>query len=99
MKKTLVLVCLLAVAMIAAGCSGGRYHKKELPNPSSYNAHFPDMDYDGNKTVTWAEFNKYFPQATTDVFEALDRNKDKGVDHDEWHQFKKAHGMKHKSKY
>jgi hypothetical protein len=92
MKRTIVLISLLAVLMVVVGCSGARYHKKELPDPSSYNAHFPDMDSDGDEKVTWSEFNKYYPQATTDVFEALDRNQDKVVDHDEWHQFKKAHG-------
>jgi hypothetical protein len=94
MKRTMVFISLLAVLVVFAGCSGARFHEKELPNPTSYEAHFPDMDYDGNESVTWDEFQKYFPQATPDVFEALDRNQDKGVDHDEWHEFKEAHGMK-----
>jgi predicted PolB exonuclease-like 3'-5' exonuclease len=94
MKKTMVFVSLLALFVVLAACSGARFHEKELPTPTTYQAHFPDMDYDGNESVTWNEFHKYFPQATTDVFEALDRNQDKAVDHDEWHEFKEAHGLK-----
>jgi hypothetical protein len=30
------------------------------------------------------------------VYAALDLNKDGFVDHDEWHEFKQAHGLKHK---
>jgi hypothetical protein len=94
MKTAIVVVSILAVLLVFTGCSGGRFHKKELPNPASYQAHFPDMDDDGNESVTWNEFQTYFPQATPDVFEAIDLNQDKGVDHDEWHEFKEAHGMK-----
>jgi hypothetical protein len=94
MKRPVVFVSMMVVFAVLAGCSGARFHEKELPNPSSYNAHFPDMDYDGNESVTLIEFQKYFPQATSGVFEALDRNQDKVVDHDEWHEFKEAHGLK-----
>jgi hypothetical protein len=94
MKRTVAFVSLLALLVVFAGCSGARFHEKELPDPSSYEAHFPDMDLDGNESVTWDEFNKQFPQATTDVFEAVDLNQDKAVDHDEWHEFKEAHGLK-----
>jgi hypothetical protein len=94
MKTAIVSISLSAVLTVFAGCSGARFHEKELPNPTSYQAHFPDIDDDGNESVTWDEFQKYFPQATTDVFEALDRNQDKAIDHDEWHEFKEAHGLK-----
>jgi hypothetical protein len=29
------------------------------------------------------------------VFIAIDLNQDKNIDHDEWHAFKEAHGLKH----
>ena len=65
-------------------------------DPQSYNAHFGDMDTDGNEMVNWKEFNAFFKDADPKIFEALDLNRDKGVDHDEWHAFKEAHGLKHK---
>lgn len=34
-------------------------------------------------------------QATPQVFEAIDLNQDKSLDHDEWHKFKAAYGLKH----
>jgi len=37
----------------------------------------------------------YFPQAEPAVFAAIDLNKDGNIDHDEWHKFKEAHGLKH----
>jgi hypothetical protein len=30
------------------------------------------------------------------VFASIDLNKDGAVDHDEWHDFKAAYGLKHK---
>ena len=35
-----------------------------------------------------------FPKANPHIFKELDLNKDKSVDHDEWHKFKEAHGMR-----
>ena len=58
-------------------------------------AHFPDLDIDGDDRVNWAEFKKRFPEAEQKVYEALDLNGDGSVDHDEWHEFKAAHGLKH----
>jgi hypothetical protein len=94
MKNTLAVICTLISISIFLGCSGKRYHKTQLPDPASYRAHFPDMDLDGNESVGWDEFKKYFPETTPEVFEAMDRNSDKAIDHDEWHAFKRAHGMK-----
>ena len=94
MKITLVVIGLLISILIFLGCSGMRYHKTQLPDPASYNAHFPDMDLDGNESVVWDEFKKYYPATTPEVFEALDTNADKAIDHDEWHEFKDAHGMR-----
>lgn len=46
--------------------------------------------------MNWDEFKAFFPQATPEVFESIDLNKDKFVDHEEWHMFKAAYGLKHK---
>ena len=66
-----------------------------MPDPQSFNAHFGDMDPDGNEMVSWEEFKAYFPQADRKVFDAVDLNNDGGIDHDEWHEFKEAHGLGH----
>jgi len=49
-----------------------------------------------DRKVNWEEFKAYFPQATPQVFEAIDLNTDKSLDHEEWHKFKAAYGLKHK---
>jgi hypothetical protein len=94
MKRAVALVGIWIVLAVFAGCSGARFHEKELPDPSSYEAHFPDIDGDGDERVTWDEFHNYFPQATEEVFEAVDLDRNKALDHDEWHEFKEAHGLK-----
>ena len=76
---------------------GNRYHAKKLPDPAKFNAHFPDMDKDSNDRVTLEEFKAYFPDAPEQeaVFKAIDLDGKGGLDHDEWHEFKAAHGLKH----
>jgi hypothetical protein len=82
--------------LVVSGCaSESRHHKTSLPDPASFNAHFGDMDTDGDDYVSWKEFKSYFSQATPDIFKTLDLNDDSKVDHDEWHEFKEAHGMRH----
>ena len=73
------------------------FHATELPDPSVFNAHFPDMDSDKDDQVTSVEFNAHFPDApeTTKAFNAIDLDGSGALDHDEWHKFKKAHDMKH----
>ncbi len=73
------------------------FHGTGLPDPSGFNAHFPDMDSDKDGQVTLEEFNEHFPDAseTTKAFNAIDLDRSGALDHDEWHEFKKAHGMKH----
>ena len=98
MKKILlVLITLAAFALVCATAyaSGSKHHDKDLPDPKSYNAHFGDMDSDGDEFVDWEEFKTYFPQSTENIFEALDLDGDNAIDHDEWHRFKAAHGLKH----
>ena len=95
MNKILYILCVSALLVTAVGCaSESRHHKTSLPEPASFNAHFGDIDIDGDDWVSWKEFKSYFPQATSDIFNALDLNEDGHVDHDEWHKFKEAHGMR-----
>ena len=90
----LVLSTLLLIAAIT-NCSGQkRYHNTALDDPSAYKAHFPDIDTSGDDLVNRKEFKAYFPDSTLQVYDALDLNKDGAVDHDEWHEFKEAHGLK-----
>ncbi len=97
MKQTVQLSILTALLALTIGCSGGnQFHKTAMPEPQSFNAHFGDMDADGNDQVNWKEFEAFFPNAQPEIFKELDLNGDEGVDHDEWHQFKAAHGLKHK---
>ena len=98
MKKIHWVIFIMILLVAAIGCAKDkRYHKTALPEPASFNAHFGDMDTDGDELVNWAEFKSYFPQATPEIFKALDGNEDGQVDHDEWHDFKEAHGMREHS--
>lgn len=74
-----------------------KYHTKKPSDPSKFNAHFPDMDSDNNDRVTLEEFKSYFPEASEheDAFNAIDLDGQGELDHDEWHEFKAAHGLKH----
>ena len=96
MKKipsVLMVICLVAV--VAACGHQKMYHDMELQDPKNFNAHFPDLDSDGDDLVSWAEFKSYFPDADKNVFKALDLNGDASVDHEEWHAFKAAHKLEH----
>lgn len=96
MKTNFYLMCLVVLVLIFA-CSGkSTYHKDPMPDPKSFNAHFGDMDSNGDDLVKWDEFKAFFPNAVMHVFTAIDLNKDSALDHDEWHEFKAAHGLKHK---
>jgi hypothetical protein len=96
MLKNTITVLLLLTVVAASGCAQKKqYHQSSLPEPKSFNAHFGDLDTNGDDWVSWGEFKNHFTQATPEVFEALDLNQDKHVDHDEWHAFKEAHGMRH----
>ncbi len=76
---------------------GKKYHSEKLPDPGKFNAHFPDMDTDGNGKVTFEEFKAHFPDAPDQeaAFNAIDLDGKGDLDHDEWHEFKAAHGLKH----
>jgi len=94
-KKLFILIPLASIITLFGCGQQSKYHQSSLPEPSSYNAHFGDLDTDGNDWVSWDELKAHFPQANPEVFEALDLNQDSRVDHDEWHAFKEAHGMRH----
>ncbi len=74
-----------------------KFHKDDLPDPSGFNAHFPNMDANGDGVVDLSEFKAHFSDQkdAEAVFNAVDLNKNGSLDHDEWHAFKKAHGLGH----
>ena len=95
MKYAVAVTCLLLLTGLAISCSGHRnYHPHALGDPMKYQAHFPDMDANGDGRMDAEEFNAHFQQADPHVFTALDINKDGAIDHEEWHRFKEAHGMR-----
>jgi hypothetical protein len=96
MKKVAMVLALFALTGFLFGFTAEQKPQKlDIPNAESYNAHFPNMDKSKDGKVNWEEFKAYFPQATPVVFEAIDLNKDKSLDHNEWHKFKAAYGLKH----
>lgn len=95
MKHLVLLLSLALVIGLMSGCASDRYHKEALPDPQGFNAHFGDMDLDGNELVNRTEFKDQFPQANENVFKAIDLNGDGYIDHEEWHEFKEAHGLTH----
>ena len=68
-----------------------------LGQPAKFNAHFPDMDSNNNDRVTFEEFKAKFPDASgnEDVFKAIDLDGNGELTHEEWHEFKSAHDLKH----
>lgn len=81
----LVLVCVFSLTSLAI--AGG-----------NYDGHIGDIDKDGNKIVVKEEFVEFFKANgdPAEVFVIIDVDKSGGIDHDEWHAFKKAHGYGHK---
>jgi hypothetical protein len=97
MKRIAIVLALTLLLAHSLGCAKKqKFHQTDLPDPKSYEAHFHEVDSNSDGIVTWEEFKDYFPQAEPRVFEILDTNKDKVVDHDEWHEFEKAHGAEHR---
>ncbi|MCG6917236.1 MAG: EF-hand domain-containing protein [Deltaproteobacteria bacterium] len=95
MKRIVIALALTLTLGLFLGCAKKqKFHQTDLPDPKSYEAHFHEVDSNSDGVVTWEEFITYFPQGELRVFEILDMNKDKVVNHDEWHQFEEAHGSK-----
>jgi hypothetical protein len=96
--KTSIFIIIATIISITstAYASDTKYHKTALPDPKSFNAHFGDMDTNSDELVGMDEFEKHFKGANKNIFDALDLNQDGSIDHDEWHEFKEAHGLKHK---
>jgi hypothetical protein len=94
MLNTKLAVVLLCAGVLAFGCSTARHHQGKMSDPKSFQGHFGDMDASGDDRVNWEEFKAYFPHAEPQVFNIIDMNGDKALDHDEWHAFKDAHGMR-----
>ena len=94
MKKLLIVTAGVLLVSLAACAGNAPYHKTPMPDPKTFKAHFGDMDANGNDLVDWEEFKSYFPHAEPKVFAAIDNNGDNQIDHDEWHAFKEAHGLK-----
>ncbi len=80
------------------GHQGAKYHDANLPDPAPYNAHFPDMDKNSDDAVSMYEFKAFFPKGEETVFNAIDLDKSGSLSHEEWHEFKTAHGMEDKDK-
>jgi hypothetical protein len=96
MKRFFLPTILIVLVFLTAGCSSHkRHHNTDMPDPQSFNAHFGDMDTNGDDLMNWEEFAAHFQNAEKKVFDAIDLNEDGNIDHDEWHEFKAAHGMKH----
>lgn len=94
MKKFSILL-VLVISGFLVGCSGkAPYHGTPMPDPKTFSGHFGDIDTGGDELVDWDEFKAHFPHATEQVYKAIDQNGDNRLDHDEWHEFKEAHGMK-----
>jgi hypothetical protein len=70
----------------------GRYHQKDLPDPAPYMVHIGEVDQNGDDALSWEEFKDRFPDSEKPVFDAIDIDQDGSISHDEWHEFKTAHG-------
>jgi hypothetical protein len=97
MKRYIIFTILIALVLVIAACATQKkYHSTDMPDPQAFNAHFGDMDANGDDLVSGEEFAAHFQNADRNVFNAVDLNQDSHIDHDEWHEFKKAHGLKHR---
>jgi hypothetical protein len=65
MKRNILLTLLIVLIISIAGFSSSykRYHRTDMPDPQSFNAHFGDMDTNGDDLVTWGELTAYFQNA------------------------------------
>ena len=63
-KLVFLLTLLFALIITAVAYSGNKnYHDGAMPDPHSFNAHFGDMDANGDDFVNWEEFAGHFENA------------------------------------
>lgn len=68
-------------------------HGADMPDPAYYMKHMGDIDPNGDDALSPDEFAAAFPEGDSQkVFDAIDMDKDGSISHDEWHEFKAAHG-------
>ena len=91
--KNIIMIISLCVFLAAGSAAYADSHQKA--QKQNYSGHFGDMDKNGDDLVNWEEFKAYFPHAEKKVFESAGGDGDGEIDHDEWHAFKQAHGLKH----
>lgn len=61
MKRRFLLMIFMVLFMLTAGCSSHKqFHSTDMPDPQAFNAHFGDMDTNGDDLVSWEEFEAYF---------------------------------------
>jgi hypothetical protein len=61
MKRLLLLIIPIVLIMLTVGWSSSKkHHSSAMPDPQTFNAHFGDMDADGNDLVSWDEFSAHF---------------------------------------
>lgn len=84
--RTVLLTISLLLALAAPLCA------------ADHGAHFGDMDASGDGKVSQEEYARAFPAARKGEFSDADLNKDGTLDHDEWHAWKKKHGLGHGGK-
>jgi hypothetical protein len=94
-RWTILTIALVLILQTTGFSSDTKYHPADMPDPESFNAHFGDMDTNGDDLVSWEEFSNHFKNAEIKGFRAIDANQDNAIDHEEWHAFKAAHGLKH----
>ena len=93
MRGIIIFIGLSFVLFSYTGCVHHNGHDIEKHD---FSGHFGDMDADGDDSVNWEEFKKYFPHSEKKVFTKADTDSDGLIDHDEWHHFKENHGYGHK---
>lgn len=96
MKRMLSCILFAVILALALGGCGhqGKQHKAMMDmDTKSYDAHFPDMDTNGDNLVSWAEFENQFTDAEKDVYEAIDLNKDGNLVDKEWQDFRSGSGF------
>jgi len=101
MKKIMGFLALalsfILVTATAALCGQSDHHEDSYNKGGgmALKQHLSDLDTDRDDSLSFKEFKSAFPTMGQKAFDFLDSDKDGMLNHDEWHEFKKAHGMKH----